>query len=107
MNVIKEYERLKCDNIEYKDKIRDLEFQLFKKDTLNNHGYEKAKNMIIEIESLRQELKKTILDAKKKSSELDQIILELNELKKVMVSLGYNVPFKQKVKMKINKLLHR
>ena len=107
MNVIKNYERLKEKNSQYEERIDELKFELFKKTELNSESYKRAKDLICEMELLRKELKDTISEAKKKSRYLDNLILELDEMKKVMVELGYSIPFKRRIKMKINKILHR
>lgn len=107
MNVIKDYENLKEKNSQYENQIKELKFQLFKDKKLNSEGYKKAKDMIYEMEILRSEFKSSIAETKEKIRYLDNLILELNEMKKVMVDLGYNIPFKRRLKMKINKILHK
>lgn len=100
MNKDKRLELVRKHNSELTKQVEDLRFQLDYKTQLNSESYDKAKQLICELEAIKDEWIKCLAEVEKQREKYDKLISELKDMKKMMKKMGPKIPLYRKFKNK-------
>ena len=101
MDRSKQMETIRKRNAELTQKLKDAEFKLEFNSQLNMKGYQRAKDLIGELEQIKQDWIIALNDLNEKSEEYSNLISYLQEIKKIMINMGFKIPWYKKL---INRL---
>ena len=101
MNRLKQADMIRKRNAELSKQLDDMKFKLEYNSQLNMEGYKHAKDLIVELEQLKQEWKSSIDDLNDKREKYAELIAELRTIKNIMKNMGFKIPWYKKL---INKL---
>lgn len=104
MDRSKQIETIRKRNIELTEQLEDLRFKLEFNSQLNEEGYRQAKDLIDELEGIKQEWLLSLNDLNDKREKYSALIADLEEIKKIMVSMGFKIPWYKKIINKIKSL---
>ena len=76
-----EIQKLTEENGQLKKEIEDLKDKLAFEETKPKKGYEKAKELILELEKDKNEYENLIIELKNKKRECEQLFIELKKMK--------------------------
>lgn len=101
MNKLKQVDVVRKRNAELTKQLDDMRFKLEFDSQLNMQGYQRAKDLINDLEKIKHNWINALDDLNDKRAKYDCLINELQEMKKAMVSIGFKIPWYRKI---INKL---
>lgn len=104
MNKSKQTDMIRKRNVELSKQLKDMEFKLEFNSQLNMEGYKNAKDLIVELEKIKQEWMASLDDLNNKKKSCADLIADLQEIKKIMVSMGFKIPWYKKLINKIKSL---
>lgn len=88
-------------NAELTEQLERMRFELEFNSQLNMNGYQRAKDLISELEQVKQDWTFALDDLNDKREQYSLLIADLQEIKKVMINRGFKIPWYRKI---INKL---
>lgn len=101
MNESKRIEMIRKRNAELTKQLDDMRFKLEFNLQLNTEGYKRAKDLICDLEKIKQDWIEALYDLNDKRNKYDCLINDLQAMKNIMVSMGFKIPWRNKM---INKL---
>lgn len=107
MDNVKKIEAIRKRNVELNKQLDDMKFKLEFNEQLNMNGYKEAKDLIVDLENIKQKWLSTIDDLNNKRIEYDKLISELQEIKKIMVSMGFKIPWYKRIINKFKKIFNK
>lgn len=97
MDRSKQIDTIRKRNIELTKQLEDVKFQLEFNSQLNMNGYKKAKDLIVELEEIKQDWILAIKDLNDKRTKYSCLINELQDMKKNMIDMGFKIPWYKKI----------
>lgn len=104
MNKLKEVDMIRKRNVELTKQLDDMKFNLEFNSQLNMEGYKRAKDLIDDLERIKQGWSSALNDLNNKKTEYSNLIADLQEIKKIMVNMGFKIPWYKKIKNKFKSL---
>lgn len=101
MNKVKQLETIRKHNLELTHQLEEAKFELEYNSKLNAEGYERAKDLIDDLERIKKEWLFSIEELKHQKDKYTDLINDLCEIKKIMTDVGFKIPWYKKI---INKL---
>lgn len=101
MDRSKQMETIRKRNAELTERLKDAEFKLEFNSQLNMEGYQRAKDLICELEKIKEDWTMALNDLNDKREKYSNLISDLQEIKKIMVNMGFKIPWYKKI---INRL---
>lgn len=101
MNRLKQADMIRKRNAELTEQINNLRFQLDFNTQLNMEGYKHAKDLINDLEKIKQDWISALNSLNNQRDRYSNLISDLQTMKNIMVSRGFKIPWHQKL---INKL---
>ena len=101
MNKQKQIDLIRKKNAELSKQLDDMRFKLESNTQLNMEGYKKAKDLIVELEEIKQDWLSTLYDLNNQRERYSDLINDLQKIKNIMVSMNFKIPWYKKI---INKL---
>lgn len=101
MNRLKQVDVIRKRNAELTKQLDDLKFQLEFKSQLNMKGYQKAKELIDDLEKIKQDWTVALDDLNNKRIKYSNLIADLQTIKHIMANRGFKIPWYNKI---INKI---
>lgn len=101
MNRQKQMDIIRKKNAELSKQLDDMRFKLEFDSQLNSEGYQRAKDLINDLEKIKQEWLLTLDDLNDKREKYSYLISDLQKIKNIMVGMGFKIPWYKKI---INKL---
>lgn len=98
MNKDKKIDLMKKRNKSLTEQVETLQFELDYNTSLNNEGFQRAKDLIVELEQLKARWEESIAELDKCRDEYESLIFELREMKKIMKKAGFKIPWYKKIK---------
>lgn len=90
---MKQRKLLQKRNNELKKKINDLNFQIAFDKEVKEKGYERAKNLITELEQIKKEWQAALTDLHSKQQEYRQLLADLQAMGKEVKNSGRKRPW--------------
>ena len=90
---MKQTELLQKRNSELKKKVNDLNFQIAFDKEMNEKGYERAKNLITDLEHIKIEWQEALADLHDKQQEYRQLLADLRTMGKEVKNGGRKRPW--------------
>lgn len=103
MNNLKQIDTIRKRNAELTKQLDDLKFKLDFNEQLNMNGYKQAKDLIVDLEKIKQDWESSLADLNDKRNKYSELIVELQEIKNIMNSMGFKIPWHKKIKHKLIK----
>lgn len=97
MDRLKQIETVRKRNAELTKQLDNARFELEYNSQLNMKGYQCAKNLIAELEQIQREWMAALDDLNDKREKYSVLIAELQEIKKIMISTGFRIPWYKKI----------
>ena len=88
-------------NAELTKQLEDMKFKLEFNSQLNMNGYKQAKDLIGDLEKIKQDWLSAIEDLNNKREKYSNLIVDLQKIKNIMIHRGFKIPWYRKI---INKL---
>jgi chromosome segregation ATPase len=104
MNKVKQADTIRKRNAELNKQLEDLKFKLEFNSQLNMNGYQHAKDLIEDLEKIKQDWISALVDLNNKREQYVKLINDLQKIKSIMTNMGFKVPWYKKI---INKLKSR
>lgn len=101
MNKVKQVDTIRKRNAELNKQLEDLKFKLEFNSQLNMNGYQHAKDLIEDLEKIKQDWISALVDLNNKKEQYVKLIDDLQKIKSIMIGMGFKVPWYKKI---INKL---
>jgi chromosome segregation ATPase len=101
MDKSKQVEAIRKRNSELTKQLEDIRFELEFNSQLNTKGYQRAKDLIEELEQIKQDWTLALEDLNDKREKYSILIADLQKIKKIMTNMGFKIPWHKKI---INKL---
>lgn len=101
MNGVKQIEKIRKRNAELSKQLDDMRFKLEFDSQLNMNGYQRAKDLIDDLERIKNDWIVSLDDLNDKRIKYSYLITDLQEIKNIMVNMGFKIPWYKKI---INKL---
>ena len=97
MDKSKQIDTIRKRNIELTKQLDDIKFQLEFNSQLNMNGYKSANNLINELEKIKQDWLIVLEDLNDKRIKYSCLINDLQDMKKIMVDMGFKIPWYKKI----------
>lgn len=97
MNRQKQIDMIRRKNAELSKQLDDLRFKLEYDSQLNSNAVERAKNLIDDLEKIKQDWLSTLNDLNNKREKYSELITDLQKIKNIMVNRGFKIPWYKKV----------
>lgn len=97
MDRSKQIETIRKRNVELTQRLKDAEFKLEFNSQLNMEGYQRAKDLICELEKIKEDWTMALNDLNDKREKYSNLISDLQEMKKIMISMGFKIPWYKKL----------
>lgn len=97
MNRQKQIDLIRKKNAELSKQLDDLRFKLESNTQLNIDGYNKAKDLIVELEEIKQSWLESIEDLNNQREKYSILINDLQKIKNIMVNRGFKIPWYRKI----------
>lgn len=107
MDKLKQIENIRKRNAELNQQLNDLKLKIENENKSNIESHEKVDDLIIELESLKNEWRESLDKLKGYEIQYLELISQLKEIKKTMVSMGFTISWYQKIILKIKKLFKK
>ena len=104
MNNVKQIDTIRKRNAELTKQLEDLKFELEFNSQLNMNGYQQAKDLINDLENIKQNWISALNDINDKRLQYTILIDDLQSIKTIMTSMGFKIPWHRKLINKIKKL---
>lgn len=104
MNKVKQLESIRKHNLELVHQLDEAKFELEYNSKLNAEGYQRAKDLINDLEKIKKEWLISIEELKHQRDKYADLIHDLYEIKKIMVDVGFKIPWYKKIINKIKSL---
>ena len=104
MNRQKQIEIIRKRNTELSKQLDDVKFQLEFNSQLNSEGYQRARDLIVDLEKIKQEWLIALDDLNDKREKYSYLISDLQEMKTIMVNMGFKIPWYKKIANKLKGL---
>lgn len=101
MNNVKQIDSIRKRNAELTKQLEDLKFTLEFNSQLNMNGYQQAKDLINDLENIKQNWISALNDINDKRLQYSILINDLQSIKNIMTSMGFKIPWYKRL---INKL---
>lgn len=101
MNNVKQIDTIRKRNAELTKQLEDMKFQLEFNSQLNMNGYKYAKDLICDLEKIKQDWLSVVYDLNDQRSKYAILINDLQSIKNIMTSMGFKIPWYKRL---INKL---
>ena len=101
MDRSKQIEAIRKRNAELTKQLEDARFKLEFNSQLNMKGYQRAEDLIDELEKIKQDWTSALDDLNDKREKYSLLIADLQEIKKIMTNMGFKIPWYKKI---INRL---
>ena len=90
-------------NAELTKQIDDMRFKLEFNSQLNIEGYKHAKDLIDDLEKIKQNWESTLNDLDKERIKYSKLNHDLQSMKNIMIKMGFKIPWYKKIINKINR----
>lgn len=107
MNRTKQMDIVRKKNAELSKQLDDIKFQLEFNSQLNMNGYNKAKDLIVELESIKQDWLKSLNDLNNQKEKYSDLVNDLHEIKKIMISRKFKIPWYRKLINKLKRAINK
>lgn len=97
MDRAKQIDMVRKRNAELTKQLDDMRFKLEFNSQLNMNGYKKAKDLIVELEKIKQDWLIVLEDLNDKKTKYSCLINELQDMKKIMINMGFKIPWYKKI----------
>ena len=97
MGKYKQIEAIRKRNAELTEQLDNARFELEHNSQLNMNGYQRAKDLIGELEAIKQEWIIALEDLNKRKEKYTLLIADLQEIKKIMTKMGFKIPWYKKI----------
>lgn len=97
MNKAKQMDRIRKRNAELSKQLDEMRFKLEFNSQLNMNGYQHAKDLIDDLEKIKQDWMFAVNDLNNKREEYADLITDLQKMKDIMVSMGFKIPWHKKI----------
>ena len=104
MNKTRQIDTVRKRNAELSKELDDLKFKLDYNSQLNMNGYQRAKDLIGELEKIKQDWLSVLIDLENKKNQYDELIKDLQKIKSIMTSMGFKIPWYKRL---INKIKNK
>ena len=104
MDRSKQVEAIRKRNAELTKQLENARFELEFNSQLNMKGYQHAKDLISELEQIKQEWTLALDDLNDKREKYSLLIADLQEIKKIMINRGFKIPWYKKIISKLRGL---
>lgn len=104
MNNLKQINAIRKRNAELTKQLNDMRFKLEFDSQLNMNGYKRAKDLIDDLEKIKQDWMLSLNDLNDKRMKYSYLIADLQEIKNIMVSMGFKIPWYKKIINKFKSL---
>ena len=88
---------------ELSKQLDDMRFKLEFDSQLNKKGYQRAKDLIDDLEKIKQEWIAVLDDLNDKREEYSCLISDVKKMKNIMIDMGFNIPWHKKIIAKLKK----
>jgi hypothetical protein len=88
---------------ELSKQLDDMRFKLEFDSQLNKEGYQRARNLIDDLEKIKQEWLVALDDLNEKREKYSCLISDVEKMKKIMIGMGFNIPWYKKIIAKLKK----
>lgn len=103
MNKNKQIELIRKRNSDLNKKLDDMQFQLQYNKELNQGSYQKAKDLIVELNSIKTEWQSALNELYEKQEKYQELINDLREMRDEMIRNGFKRPWYKRIFMRKNK----
>ena len=107
MNNVKQIDAIRKRNAELTKQLEDIKFKLEFNSQLNMDGYQQAKDLINDLEKIKQNWMSTLNDINDKRTQYAILIYDLQEIKKIMYNMGFKIPWYRKIINKFKKAINK
>lgn len=107
MNKSKQIDMIRKRNVELTEQLEDMRFQLEFNSQLNTKGYQQAKDLIYDLEKIKHEWLSALDDLNNKREKYSELIADLQNIKNIMTSRGFKIPWHKKIINKFKKAINR
>lgn len=104
MNKSKQADIIRKRNAELSQQLDELRFKLEFDSQLNKEGYQRAKDLINDLEHIKQEWIFALDDLNDKREKYSDLISDLQNIKHIMVDMGFKIPLYKKIINKFQSL---
>lgn len=104
MNRLKEVDMIRKRNAELTKQLDDAKFNLEVNSQLNMEGYKRAKDLIDDLEKIKQDWTFALNDLNDKRTKYSNLIADLQEIKNIMINMGFKISWYKKIKNKFKSL---
>lgn len=101
MNKVKQVDTIRKRNAELNKQLEDLKFKLEFNSQLNMNGYQHAKDLIEDLEKIKQDWISALVDLNNKKEQYVKLIDDLQKIKSIMIGMGFKVPWYKKIIIKL------
>ena len=105
MNNVKQIDAIRKRNAELTKQLEDMKFTLEFNSQLNMNGYQQAKDLINDLENIKQNWISALNDINDKRLQYSILIDDLQSIKNIMTSIGFKIPLHKKLINKLKKFL--
>jgi len=91
-------------NVELTKQLEDIRFELEFKSQLNMNGYQRAEDLINDLEKIKQDWTLALDDLNDKRTKYSNLIADLQIVKNIMANRGFKIPWYKKMINKFKSL---
>lgn len=103
MNTSKQMDIIRKRNTDLSKRLEELQFKLDYQNQLNTGSYKTAKELITELNTIKDEWSRSLKILQKRDAEYQRLIEDLKNLRKIMISNGIKMPWYKRIYYKIKK----
>lgn len=107
MNKQKQIDLIRKKNAELSQQLDDMRFKLEFDSQLNRNGYQRAKDLIDDLEKIKQDWGFAVNDLNDKREIYSDLISELQKIKNIMASMGFKIPWYRRIMNKFKKAINK